>query len=187
MIGDDDDMRERLRLTLPDRWFADAPPVLDGVLTGLAALWAGLHALLGIVRLQSRLGTATGAFLDLASHDFFAGRLPRRIGEADERFRARVQGAMRRERGTRAALEAAGAEAGYTVRIFEPARPADTGAYGVASGLAWGVAGGWGSLSMPLECLVTAERGPDAEDEALRTGLVDALPAGGAAWLRIIG
>ncbi len=187
MIGDKDDMRERLRLTLPDRWFADAPPIMDGVLAGLGSLWAGLHTLLGVVRLQSRLATTTGRFLDLASKDFFAGRVTRHTGETDGPFRLRLQRAMRRERGTRAALEAAAAEAGFTVRIFEPARLLDTGAYCVASGLAWGVAGGWGSVSMPLECLVTAERGRGAEDDALRAGLADALPAGGAAWLRITG
>ncbi len=41
--------------------------------------------------------------------------------------------------------------------IFEPARPADTGGYNSAS-LAYGAAGGWGSLALPFQCFVTAYR-----------------------------
>jgi len=46
--------------------------------------------------------------------------------------------------------------------IFEPALPSDTGAYGThpesRGGLAYGVAGGWGNLSLPFQCFVTAYR-----------------------------
>jgi hypothetical protein len=187
MTGDADDMGRRLRLTLPEHWFADAPAVLEGVLAGFSLVWAGLYGFLQIVRTQSRLLTARDGFLDLASQDFFANRLGRRAGEADEAFRARIQSAMRRERGTRAGLTAAAADAGYTITVFEPARPADTGAYGVPGSIAWGVAGGWGSLLMPLECLVTAQPGTGADQATLRTALAEAMPAGGAAWLRVQG
>lgn len=73
----------------------------------------------------------------------------------------------------------AAAEAGSTAQVFEPARPPDTGVYN-GPGLAWGVAGGWGSLQMPLECLVTLQ--PDTPEA--RAALAAALPAGGAAWVR---
>ena len=69
MTGDQDDMRSRLRLTLPNRWFGDLAPVLDGLLTGLGAAWAGLHGLLGLVRVQSRLLTSTAGFLDMSAQD----------------------------------------------------------------------------------------------------------------------
>ncbi len=186
MTGDMEDMRARLRLALPDRWFGDAAPVLDGLLSGLGAAWAGLHGLLDTVRLQSRRLTATGGFLDLSAQDLFGGRLPRRAHEADAAYRARIGRALRRDRATRAGLLEAAAEAGAgPVRVFEPAQPRDTGAYG-GPGLAWGMAGGWGSLAMPLECLVVVQRGaaPDAE---VRAALTDALPAGGAAWVRFEG
>ncbi len=91
---------------------------------------------------------------------------------------------MRRDRGTRSALVEAAAEAGYAAEAFEPAQPRDTGVYNVAGGLAWGVAGGWGSLSMPLECLVVVRS--VAPVEAIGPALADALPAGGAAWVRLI-
>lgn len=203
MTGDAEDMRARLRLALPDRWFADpaepaAPaaanretlpagaPVLDGLLLGLGTAWAGLHALLGAVRRQSRRLTATGGFLDLSARDLFGGRLPRRSNEADGAYRDRIGRALRRDRGTRAALLDAAAEAGAgAVQVFEPAQPRDTGAYN-GPGLAWGVAGGWGSLAMPLECLVTVRRGA-ATDAAVQAALADALPAGGAAWVRVTG
>lgn len=201
MTGDAEDMRARLRLALPDRWFADpaepaanreavpaarGAPVLDGLLFGLGTAWAGLYALLGAVRRQSRRLTATGGFLDLSAQDLFGGRLPRRPSETDDAFRARIGRALNRDRGTRAALLDAAAEAGAgTVQVFEPAQLRDTGAYG-GPGLAWGVAGGWGSLAMPLECLVTVERGV-ATDAAVRAALADALPAGGGAWVRFTG
>ena len=107
-------------------------------------------------------------------------------------MRSRLLAAMLRERGTRAGLVAAAAAAGYLARVFEPGRPADTGAYGVAAGLAWSVAGGWGSLSMPLESLVTLiEVTPTASVVGVAAlapvgaALAEALPAGGAAWVRV--
>ncbi len=186
MIGDQDDMWSRLRLTLPSRWFADAAPVLDGMLAGLGAAWAGLYGLLGLVRVQSRLLTATAGFLDLSAQDFFGGRLTRRSGEADDRFRARIGRALHRGRATRAALLAAAQEEGAgATQVFEPARPRDTGVYG-GPGLGWGVAGGWGSLAMPLECLVVVQRSATA-DMAVQAALAEALPAGGVAWVRFVG
>lgn len=157
MIGTAADMAQRLLALLPLRWFADSAPVLTALLAGLADGWAWLHAMLGYVRQQTRLATATDSFLDLISQDFFAATLPRRPGEADVAFRARIQREMFRPRGTRAALMAElTALTGRTPTIFEPARPADTGAWGTALG--YGTAGGWGSLMLPFQCFVTAFR-----------------------------
>lgn len=179
MKGDPADIVARLRLALPRRWFGDTAPVMDGLLGGLASAWSGLHGLLQEVRRQSRMTTATGGFLDLAALDLFGGGLPRRAGEADGAFLARIGRALRRVRATRAGLVDAAGEAGSAARVFEPARPTDTGVYG-GPGLAWGVAGGWGSLMMPLECLVVLQ--PDTPEA--RAALVVALPAGGVAWVR---
>ena len=185
MTGDQNDFGSRLRLTLPDHWFADTPPVLQGVLAGLSSAWAVLYSLLQVVKQQSRIATATNSFLDLASVDFFADRLPRRTGEGDVAFRARILAAMQREHATRASLIAAASDAGFTITVFEPARIADTGAYSVPGAVAWSVAGGWGSLEMPLECLLTAQGSAGADDSILEDALTQALPAGGIAWLRI--
>ena len=157
-IGDAGDVLARLRAVLPQRWFADETPLLDAVLAGLAAAWSGLYSLLQSVSTQSRIATASGQFLDLISSDFFGGALPRRTGENDDAFRLRIDRELLRERGTRAAITSVLSDlTGRPPLIFEPARAADTGAWSNAS-LGYGVAGAWGSLSLPYQCFVTAYR-----------------------------
>lgn len=185
MIGDAEDVSKRLRLTLPVHWFADSAPVLDGLLSGLSSAWATLFNLLQVVRAESRISTADADFLDLAAADYFGLDFARRSGEADNSFRNRLKWALQRKRVTRGALVDVAAQAGFTLRIFEPAQPGDTGAYNTPAGLAWNVSGGWGSLQMPFECLITAARGPSSFDAELWRGIAEAMPAGGAAWLRI--
>lgn len=158
MTGDIPDIVCRLKSTLPTRWFPDTTPVLDAALTGLASAWNVLYALLAQTRLQSRIATATGTFLDGTSADFFAARLPRRAAEPDGAYRIRIQQALGREHATRAALASVLHDlTGRTPAIFEPARLADTGAYGTG-GLAYGRAGAWGSLALPFQVFVTARR-----------------------------
>lgn len=174
-VGDPQDMAARLRALLPGRWFADAAPVRDALLAGLSASWAVLHGQTMFARLQTRIGTATGAWLDMISGDFFGRRLARRHVEADSAFRARLRAALLRPRATRAAMtETLTALTGRAPVIFEPARPADTGAWGVA--LSYGAAGGWGSLALPFQCFVTAYR-PAGSGIAQVAGW--GVPAGG--------
>ena len=182
MRGDQSDFAARLRLTLPAGWFGDVAPVLDGLLAGIASAWALLYSLLQTVRVQSRLSTVTDQFLDLACADFFGGRLARRVSESDTALRVRLSAAMRRERGTRAGVIAAATEAGYSMTVFEPARPADTGAYSTPGVLAWNVSGGYGSLQMPLECLAVVVAVAPTDD--VNGAISEALPAGGVAWVR---
>lgn len=161
MTGDAADMASRLLDLLPLRWFADESPVLSALLSGLADGWSWLYSMLAYVRLQTRIATATDSFLDLVSQDFFAAALPRRTGESDAAFRVRIQRELLRDRATRPAM--VGMLSDLTGRppvIFEPMRPADTGAYGVA--LAYGTAGGWGSLRLPFQSFITAFRPLDA-------------------------
>lgn len=157
MIGDPADMVARLKATLPQRWFPDATPVLDGLLQGLADTWSWLYAAVGYTRLQTRLATATDSFLDAISADFFGPRLKRRATEPDAGFRARIRLEMLRERNTRNALLAVLTDlTGRPPIIFEPSRPADTGAWN--GPLGYGLAGGWGSLMLPFQCFVTVAR-----------------------------
>ena len=158
MTGDLPDLITRLKAVLPTRWFPDQTPVLDMVLTGLATAWSSLYALLAAVRSQSRIATATGQSLDGASADFFAMRLPRRVGEPDDGFRNRIHLQLAREHATRAALTAVVTDlTGQPPVIFEPSRTSDTGGYGTP-GLAYGSAGAWGSLSLPFQVFVTVKR-----------------------------
>jgi hypothetical protein len=160
MTGDTADFTIRIKALLPSRWFGDTTPILDAVLSGLAVGWSSIFSLLVYVRSQSRLATAGGDFLDLISRDFFGRRLPRRSSEPDGDFRARISYSLQCEHATRNALSAALTElTGVVPTIFEPARPADTGAY-AGPGLAYGAAGGWGNLSLPFQVFVTAQRPP---------------------------
>ena len=185
MIGDIDDIRRRIRLTLPTRWFGDVAPILDGVLSGLAAMWSTLYQLLLFVVQQSRMKTATGQFLEMAGRDYLSDDFWRRPNEADEDYRVRLLVALQRSRATRPAIIAAAASAGYTLSVFEAAQPADTGAYNVPTRLAWNSVGAWGSLQMPLESLIVARPLPEHFENELWKNLDKATPAGGALWVRI--
>jgi len=157
MTGDTNDMLARIKAVLPARWFPDATPLLDGLITGLADAASFLYALLQNVKLQARLLTATGGFLDMIATDYFGARVARSPGQGDASFRQRIQAELLRDRGTRPALIAMLEDlTGRTPIVFEPARPADTRAWGLALG--YGAAGGWGSLMLPFQCFVTAFR-----------------------------
>ena len=163
MVGDQQDMSERLRAVLPTRWFGDNTPVLDSLLAGLAWAWSWAYGLLQYVRAQTRLASATDSWLDIIAQDFFGLRITRRPAETDDSFRARVRRELLRDRGTRAAVSAAIQDlTGREPRIFEPANPSDAGGYGslvgAGGGLGYGAAGGWGNLNLPFQCFVTAYR-----------------------------
>lgn len=157
MTGDQSDFVARLKATLPTNWFADSTPNLDGLLSGLANLWANLFTLLQFARLQTRIATATDGFLDAISADFLGISLPRRTAEPDTPYRTRIQRELLRPRNTRGAIQSVLTDlTGRTPIIFEPSRPADTGAWG--GPLGYGSVGGWGSLALPFQCFVTAFR-----------------------------
>jgi hypothetical protein len=175
MTGDTQDMLSRLKATLPSRWFADSTPVLDGLLTGLAAIWSWLYAALAYTKAQTRIATATDSFLDAITTDFFGPRLPRRPAEPDAAFRPRIQRELLRARDTRAAVIAVLTDlTGRLPHVFEPTRPADTGAW--CGPLGYGVAGGWGSLMLPFQCFVTAYR---AQGSGIANVTGYGQPAGG--------
>ena len=119
--------------------------------------------------IQTRVSTATDIWLDLISYDFFGDVLIRKLNESDLSYRVRVKAALLREAATRSAVSA-GLEAlvGSQPLIFEPANCMDTGSYGMLSesstmpgtGLAYGQAGGWGNLQLPLQFFITVARPP---------------------------
>jgi hypothetical protein len=157
--GTQPDVVARLTSVLPNRWFPDSTPVLDGLLNGLAAAWANLIGLLGYTQLQTRIATATDIFLDLVAQDFYAGGIVRGAGEPDSSLRARIQRNLLAPCATRAALAEALIElTNRPADIFEPAWLQDTGAYTIASTLAYNTAGGYGSFALPFQCFVHAYR-----------------------------
>lgn len=157
MTGDANDILARLRGVLPGRWHGEATATLDAVLAGLAEGWTWAHGLVAEARAQARIGTATGRMLDMVADDCFGRRIRRRRGQGDLSFRTTILRELLRERATRPALATALRDlTGRAPVVFEPARPADTGAWGMALG--YGAAGGWGSLMLPHQCFVTALR-----------------------------
>jgi hypothetical protein len=154
---DTQDLLFRLKATLPTRWFEGDTPILDGVLTGLASAWSSLHIFLNFTRNQTRISSATGDFLDAISHDFLGSMLPRRAVEPDNTYRHRLALELVRERDTRTALQSVLIDlTGRPPIVFEPSRPADTGAWNITGG--YTASGGWGSLALPYQCFVTAYR-----------------------------
>ncbi len=156
------DLIQRLKATLPLRWFGEITPVLDTVLNSLAAGWFGLFNLLAHVRAQTRLQTASDDSLDLIAKDYCGRRLLRRSRESDTSFRIRIHQELLRDKCTRSALyEVLFDLTGRPPTIFEPANPADTGSYGSIDSsepgnASYGFFGGWGSLNSPFQTFVKA-------------------------------
>lgn len=158
-IGTQSDILNRLQQLLPKGWFPNGQsPIKDALLTGAANMFAFIYSLFAYVRQQTRIATATDGFLDMAAQDFFGDELLRLPAQTDPSYRARIQSALFLERNTRAAVTRVLTQlTGRAPIIFEPQRPADTGAYNNGS-LGYGVAGGYGSMAYPYQSFVTAFR-----------------------------
>ncbi|CAN7330112.1 hypothetical protein LJR084_001933 [Variovorax sp. LjRoot84] len=155
--GDQSDFLSRIKSTLPP-WFTDVTPILDALLSGLAAAWANIYALYLYAQLQTRIKTATDGWLDLIAGDYFGTRIARKANQTDVSFRAVIIANLFRERATRAALIQVLTElTGRAPIVIEPQRPADCGAYGVPTS-GYGVAGYYGSLLLPSQCFLIAFR-----------------------------
>ncbi|GAB0115310.1 hypothetical protein [Acidisoma sp. C75] len=158
MIGDQQDMQARLLRALPKGWFADQAPILAAVLSGFASTWAWLFRLIFFAGQQTRVATASSGWLDLIAYDYGGASWARNPNESDAAFRRRILFNMQRERTTRAALIAnVTTLTGRAPAIFEPAFPPDTGGLSTPT-LSWNTSGGWGTLSLPYQCFVTAYR-----------------------------
>ncbi|GAN79834.1 hypothetical protein [Acidocella aminolytica] len=162
--GDQSDMVTRLKALLPLGWFGSKTIILDGLLNGLAYVWAWVFSLTEWAFSQLRLSTMSGSFLDIFAVDYLGPNFLRKSNETDPAFRSRIYGALVPPTGTRASLIAAIFKlTGRKPEVFEPRNPSDTGGYGSLStpawtGLAYGVAGGYGSLNLPYQAFVTAYR-----------------------------
>jgi hypothetical protein len=158
MTGDTNDTLARLKLVLPARWFGDITPILDALLTGLASAWSSLYALLMNVRSQTRIASASGIFLDIASTDYFGNGLPRRAGESDAMFSARICSNLLAPRATRAGVvQALTSLTGRKPKVFEPLNATDTGGYNTYT-LGYGTLGGYGTENLAFQFFVTAYR-----------------------------
>ncbi len=158
--GDSQDMLSRLKALIPPTWYGDSSPIRDAILTGCATSLAWCYSLYRYAKLQTRINTATDGWLDIAAYDFFGKNLSRSAGQSDDLFRNTIHTNLFRERGTRQSIINILEDlTGKSPDIFEPSRPQDTGAYASPT-LAYGLAGGYGSILIPYQAFVTAYR-PD--------------------------
>lgn len=154
----------RLRSVLPARWFGATTPVLDTLLTALAVGWTAMFDLLRYTGMQTRIASASDVWLDIVAYDFFGSRLRRSTGQSDRIFRLVIRRNIFCPMGTRTALIVAlHGLTGRAPLVFEPRNTSDTGGYGnmtrdAGGGVGYGTAGGWGNLSLPFQCFVTAFR-----------------------------
>lgn len=156
--GDQADIARRLKQILPPSWFPDPAPNLWAFLQGFSNVAAWLYSLVAFARLQTRISTASGFFLDLMSFDFFGRNFPRSPAlETDLAFSTGIKKELLRVRATRAGLIQALVDlTGRAPLVFEPQNASDTGGYGVDLG--YDLRGGYGSMLMPYQALVTAYR-----------------------------
>lgn len=129
------DFANRMAALFPPGWSSPEAKSPGGALFAvMGALGDGLsfeNGALGYACAATRIQTAINGALDLASQDFFGAALPRNPGESDDSFRARILAAIMPAGATRAAVTAAVQKAtGNPVRVIEPWRVADTGAWG---------------------------------------------------------
>lgn len=128
--GDSANFLTRLKRVIPKRWFKIEAPNRDAVFGGITDALAWIYSLNAFVKLQTRLATATGQFIDLFSYDYLALTQRRRVAENDTVYAARVKKELLRERVTRAGMIGAITDfAGSTPTIIESWNPNDTGAW----------------------------------------------------------
>lgn len=151
------DMMARLVSLIPARWASGDK--YAAVMAGLAGVLQAMFDLIEYARLQTRLRTVSGLWLDMAAADFLGRKFIRRTAESDDAFRARFLREIFRPRATRAAMASALEDlSGSPPKIFEPWNTGDTGAWGNGT-FAWGRAGSWGSMTLRNQAFVTPVAG----------------------------
>ena len=150
-------MLARIKRVVPPRWFAYVAPLRDAVLGGLADQLAWVYSLIAFAKLQTRITTATGLFLDLIAFDYFGLFIRRRAAELDAAFMPRIKREIVRERVTRKGMIAALTDlTGRAPIVFEPRSTFDAGGWGTHCG--YGVAGGYGNIALNNQVFLTVYR-----------------------------
>lgn len=157
-IGDSQNIFSRLKKYTVN-WFGDVPLLLDSLYDGFAASYNYLYELIGYVRQQLRIKTATDDNLDLIAEDFFGDWLKRFSKEPDNAFRNRILLNLLREKATREAMRnVLFLLTGIEPTIIEPWRGQDNGYYDVPSTLAYDTVGHYGCMTCPYEAFIIVYR-----------------------------
>jgi hypothetical protein len=174
MTGDQTDVFKRLKSYLPP-WFGAGPtPVLDSLIGGIAWALAGVYAFYAYAKLQTRIRTATGFWLDMIAADYFGTAIVRKPGQLDPSFRAYIIANLLRPRATRPSMQSLLlAITGQEPILFEPNRPYDTGAFHSPTSVGYFREARYGSLAVPFTAMITAYR-PLAEGGLAGAGFYNA-------------
>jgi hypothetical protein len=162
--GDQSDLTKRITTGLPTQWFPPGAPRIGAQIAGGAAAFAVNYGQIAYTALQTRVATLTDGYADLAAQDYTGGAILRRTNESDASLTLRTRNSVLQLKQTRqAVIDAVETLTGYTPWIFVPTYPADTGGYGhsgmtAGTGLAYGEAGGYGSLELPCQFFIIAYR-----------------------------
>lgn len=172
--GDQLDTIGRLQRWLPTRWFPTSIGTrIYATLAGFASPFQAVFAQIAYTKLQTRLGTVTDGFADLASFDYLGNRLPRIAGESDAAYVARIKANIFLKANTRAAvLAAVESVTGYPARAIEPWQPNDTFVWGKSF---WGVdtaanPGNWSDGNQRYNGLIVCSLPADGQGTGSRFG-----------------
>lgn len=153
-LGEADDIIRRVKLLLPKGWWNDVAPIRDAIIGGIADTSEWAYSLITYAKKQTRVAWATDLWLDIIAKDYFRFEFPRRINEADEGFRERIQKELIRERVTRKGMNDALVDlTGKQPVIFEPWNTGDTGVWDYGN-FALDISGGWGDTILPAQSFV---------------------------------
>lgn len=150
-VGDAGNIHGRLRKYLPPSWFGGRgdSPLVGSVMAGVAAILVNTFSLIAFAKLQARIATSTGGWLDLSAYSFLGSTLPRFHLEIDDSYRPRVMKEIFRERNTRpSGIDLLTELTGQVPFVYE-------GWYAPANGgwrtpaFAWGSRGRLGSRGQP--------------------------------------
>lgn len=193
-LGDIENFRQRLRQLIPYSWFPNPAPILWGALSGFAYVATSSYALLKYAKLQTRMATATDAFLDIAAFDFTGPAIQRNPGESDNSFRQRITEEVLRVRLTEQSIVTVLEElTGRIPFVFEPWNTYDVGALDYSIALAGGPFAGVGCVgddTQRFQVFINAYRplpgsGFVASDAQIYAAIASVIAAGVTPWTYI--
>ena len=186
VVGGQTDIVRRMLAVLPSRWFADNPPVLTALLTGIAWVWSRVYFNVMWVRRQARIATADDVNLDMIAADFFGLWLPR-AGMDDATYRAAIQMRLLRQGGTRAGMiSEITRAAGQAPAVIEGWNPGDCGAWGGGPiAIGYGLQGAWGTRR-PAQVFLRVQTDSGSAAGIYATA-ADMRAAGVDVWVQIAG
>ena len=178
----------RLVALLPP-WFPSAAPGLTAILSGPGYVLSFIYQTLQYARMQLRIRSAYGGWLDMISYDLYGYNLPRGA-MADAQFKAAILAALFPVANTRSAIITnVTTLTGLAPLVWYPWNPSDMGGYGTGL-MGYGNANAnYGSYAMNGQVFVIAYRPRDgihvATNAQIYAAVAASLSAGITAWTEL--